>query len=130
MLVFAVGMGLLFVPISLVSLSKVADSDSGIASSMLNVGQQLGGSIGLAVLGTVSWSAYATSFGKQAAAAHLSPAQLASPPQAIIAHALAVGIHRGFLVAAGIALLGLVVTVVAIRVKREDLAGINPMAGG
>jgi EmrB/QacA subfamily drug resistance transporter len=130
MLVFAIGMGLLFVPISLVSLSKVADSDSGIASSMLNVGQQLGGSIGLAVLGTVSWGAYATSFGKQAAAAHLTKAQLASPPPAIVAHALAVGIHRGFLVAAAIALAGLIVTALTIRVKREDLAGINPMAAG
>ena len=29
---------------------------------------------------------------------------------------------------AGIALLALIITVVAIRVKREDLAGVNPMA--
>jgi EmrB/QacA subfamily drug resistance transporter len=136
MLVFAVGMGLLFVPISLVSLSKVAEADSGVASSMLNVGQQLGGSIGLAVLGTVSWSAFASSMHSQAAAAaghasaHLTAAQLAAAQQAMSAHALAVGIHRGFLVAAGIALLGLVVTAITIRVKREDLAGINPMAAG
>src|SRR5258708_17146146 len=53
MMVTALGMGLLFVPISLVALSKVADSDAGVASSLLNTGQQVGGSIGLAVLGTV-----------------------------------------------------------------------------
>src|ERR1700685_4021512 len=60
MLVTALGMGLIFVPLSLVSLSKVADADAGVASSLLNVGQQVGGSIGLAILGTVAWSAVAT----------------------------------------------------------------------
>jgi hypothetical protein len=43
-------------------------------------------------------------------------------------HALAFGIARGFLVAAGIALLALVITVLAIRVRREDLAGAKPNA--
>ena len=43
-------------------------------------------------------------------------------------HALAFGFSRGFLVAAGIALLALVITVLAIRVQREDLAGVNPKA--
>ena len=50
-------LGLLFVPMSLVSLSKVGNNDAGVASSLLNVGQQVGGSIGLALLGTVAWSA-------------------------------------------------------------------------
>ena len=39
--------------------------------------------------------------------------------------------HRvlpGYLVSAGIMLLALVIAVVAIRVRREDLAGVNPMA--
>jgi len=48
MLVTALGMGLIFVPLSLVSLAKVGDNDAGVASSLLNVGQQVGGSIGLA----------------------------------------------------------------------------------
>jgi hypothetical protein len=38
-------------------------------------------------------------------------------------HALAVGISRGFLVAAGIAVLALVVVVATIRVRRSDLTG-------
>ena len=42
-------------------------------------------------------------------------------------HALAFGFSRGFLVAAGIALLALVITVLAIRVRPEDLTG-NPKA--
>ena len=43
-------------------------------------------------------------------------------------HALAHGFSQGYIVSAGIMLLGLIITVVAIRVKRADLAGVNPMA--
>jgi EmrB/QacA subfamily drug resistance transporter len=138
-MVTAAGLGLLFVPISLVALSKVDDSDAGVASSLLNTGQQVGGSIGLAVLGTVAWSAVANSIKSQApaaaatakaaaAAGHpLSKAKAAALQTHIYDHALAVGFSRGFLVSAGIALLALVITVITIRVRREDLAGINPM---
>ena len=63
------GLGPLFVLIFLVGLTKVRDNDAGVASSLVNVGQQVGGSIGLAVLGTVAWSAVASSLRSQAAAA-------------------------------------------------------------
>jgi hypothetical protein len=69
---------------------QVADDDAGVASSLLNTGQQVGGALGLAVLAT--------------------------------------GFSQGYLVSAGIMLLALVVTMVAIRVRRGDLAGVNPMA--
>jgi EmrB/QacA subfamily drug resistance transporter len=134
MMVAALGMGLMFVPMSLVSLAKVADSDSGVASSLLNTGQQVGGSIGLAVLGTVAWSAFASNLRSAAASAasagtaHLSKAQLAAAQKAMTDHALAYGFSHGFVVSAGISLLGLIITLATIRVKREDLAGINPMA--
>jgi EmrB/QacA subfamily drug resistance transporter len=137
MLVTAAGLGLIFVPLSLVSLTKVADHDTGVASSLLNVGQQVGGSIGLAILGTVAWSAVANSIHSQAAAAaaaarhataHLSAAQQAAAARAITDHAFSVGFSKGYLVSAGIALLGLIITVLAIRVKRDDLTGVNPMA--
>jgi EmrB/QacA subfamily drug resistance transporter len=134
MLVTALGMGLIFVPLSLVSLFRVADNDTGVASSLLNVGQQVGGSIGLAILGTVAWSAVANSIHSQVAAAakhatgHLSAAQAAAATRAITDHAYSVGFSKGYVVSAGIALLGLLITVLAIRVTRQDLAGINPMA--
>ena len=137
MLVTALGMGLIFVPLSLVSLIKVADADAGVASSLLNVGQQVGGSIGLAILGTVAWSAVATSVHSQVAAAaaaakhaagHLSAAQQAAAARAITDHAYSVGFSKGYVVSAGIAVIGLLITVLAIRVKREDLAGIDPLA--
>lgn len=38
-------------------------------------------------------------------------------------HALTIGITRGFLTASGIALVGLIIAVITIRVRREDLAG-------
>ena len=140
MMVTAFGMGMLFVPISLVSLSRVADADSGVASSLLNTGQQVGGSIGLAVLGTVAWSAVSSSIRSQQAAAKaaaaaaakaghpLTHAKSAALQTSIYDHALSVGFSHGYLVSAGIAFLGLVITVLAIRVRREDLAGVNPMS--
>ncbi|MEP7019368.1 MAG: MFS transporter, partial [Pseudonocardiales bacterium] len=53
MLVLAFAMGFLFVPLTTVAVSKVADTDAGLASALLNVGQQVGGAIGLSVLATV-----------------------------------------------------------------------------
>ncbi len=137
MMVTAAGMGLIFVPISLVALTRVANNDAGVASSLLNTGQQVGGSIGLAILGTVAWSAVANSIRSQGAAAaaaakhasvHLSAAQQAALQKAMTNHAISVGFSKGYLVSAGIALLALIITVVTIRVRRQDLAGVNPMA--
>jgi EmrB/QacA subfamily drug resistance transporter len=137
MMVTATGLGLIFVPLSLIALTKVANADAGVASSLLNTGQQVGGALGLAVLGTVAWSAVSNSLRSQAAAAaaaaktatvHLSAAQQAALQKAASNHALATGFSKGYVVAAGIMLLALIITLVTIRVKREDLAGVNPMA--
>jgi hypothetical protein len=129
MLVIATGLGLLFVPLTLVAMSRVRDEESGIASSLRNTGQQVGGAIGLAVLGTVAWTAVANSI--RADTAHAAAAaQAGHPPRpsqaaltAIYHHALATGFSRGFLVAAGTMLLALVITIVAIRVRRAELTG-------
>jgi hypothetical protein len=53
MLLLAIGMGNLFVPLMLTAVSKVAPTDAGLASALLNVGQQLGGAIGLSSMATV-----------------------------------------------------------------------------
>ena len=133
MLVTSTGLGMLFVPLALVALTRVRSEDSGVASSLLNTGQQVGGAIGLAALGTVTWTAVSNSVKHQvaqaaAAAAHAGhPLPAARPggsvPAAVLHQALATGISRGFLVAAGIAVVALVVAVAMIRVRREDLAG-------
>ena len=127
MLVTSTGLGMLFVPLSLVALSRVRAEDSGVASSLLNTGQQVGGAIGLAALGTVTWSAVASSVKSQAAhaaaAGQAVPAKGGTPSASILDQALATGISRGFLVAAGIAVLALIVVITMIRVRRGDLTG-------
>jgi hypothetical protein len=121
------GMGLAFVPLSLVALAKVPNKDTGVASSLLNTGQQVGGSIGLAILGTVAWSAVASNTKSAIAATH--GARLPAAAQTALGnHALAYGFGRGYLASAGILALALIIALVMIRVKKSDLQGIDPMA--
>jgi EmrB/QacA subfamily drug resistance transporter len=141
MLVTAAGLGLIFMPATLVALSKVAERDAGLASSLPNVGQQVGGAIGLAILGTVAWTVvsntarHAATVAQSAAAAaakaghplHVTAAQAKAAQVSIYDHALSVGFSRGFEVSAGIMLVALVVILIMVRVTREDLAGVQPM---
>jgi EmrB/QacA subfamily drug resistance transporter len=134
MLVTAAGLGMLFMPITLVTLSKVEDRDAGLAASLPNVGQQVGGAIGLALLGTVAWTVVSNSVRSQvtsaaaaaAKAGHAVHATGGQIPRTIYDSALATGFSRGFLVSAGIAVIALLLSVFAIRVKRADLAGEAP----
>jgi EmrB/QacA subfamily drug resistance transporter len=56
MIVMGVGFGMAFVPITIAATTGVAPEDSGLASGLLNTTQQVGGSLGLAVLSAVSTS--------------------------------------------------------------------------
>ena len=76
-LVTAVGLGLLFMPLTLTALSRVDDQDAGLASSLTNSGQIIGGSIGLAILGTVAWTVFAHSVRSSASAARAAAAAAA-----------------------------------------------------
>ena len=129
-LVSSFGLGLVFVPLALVALHKVAEQDSGVASSLLNTAQQVGGAIGLALLGTVAWTAVANSVRTQVTAAAKAgqplPKPGSPPPASIYDHALTVGFSRAFAVAAGIALLALLIAIATIRVRRQELAGAAP----
>ena len=49
-------MGSTFVPLTLTVMSRVPRGEAGLASALLNTGQQIGGSLGLAVLVTVATS--------------------------------------------------------------------------
>jgi EmrB/QacA subfamily drug resistance transporter len=67
--VMSLGLGLVFVPISSVALFGVTGNDSGIASAMINTTQQVGGSIGTALLNTIATSvtaSYLVDHGKSA----------------------------------------------------------------
>ncbi|GGS07430.1 MFS transporter [Streptomyces aureoverticillatus] len=56
LLVFGLGLGLIFAPAMSMATAGVAAHDSGVASAMVNTSQQVGGSIGTALLNTLATS--------------------------------------------------------------------------
>jgi len=105
LLLLAIGMGSTFVPLTLTVMSRVPRGEAGLASALLNTGQQIGGSLGLAVLVTVATS---VTSGRLAAAGHT-----ASRAQ----HALATtsGYDAAFRIGSLIAFVGFVLAVTVIR---------------
>jgi EmrB/QacA subfamily drug resistance transporter len=53
LLLLGVGMGCSFVPLTMTAVNGVEPHETGLASALLNTGQQVGGAIGLAVFGTI-----------------------------------------------------------------------------
>ena len=130
-IVSSFGLGLVFVPLALVALYKVAEQDTGVASSLLNTAQQVGGAIGLAALGTVAWTTVADSVRTQvvhaaAAAGRPLPKPGTPPPTSIYYHALTVGFSARSSVAAAVGLVALLIAIATIRVRRQDLSGAAP----
>jgi len=54
LMMMAIGMGLTFVPITLIATTNVDEADAGLASGLINTAQQVGGALGLAILATLS----------------------------------------------------------------------------
>ena len=54
LLPMSIGMGLTFVPITLMATGGVGENDAGLASGLFNTAQQVGGSLGLAILSTLA----------------------------------------------------------------------------
>jgi len=134
-LLLGLGLGPLFVLIFLVGLTKVNPGDTGVASGLVNVGQQVGGSIGLAVIGTVAFTVVANSLksAKAAAAkvgAHPTAAQAAALRTQAYHHALATGFSRGYVVSAGVLVLPVIIALFMMRVSRQDLSSADPAPAG
>jgi hypothetical protein len=110
LLAFSVGAGTIFVSTSVVAISGVKPDESGLASALLNVGRQLGGSLGIAIMGTIATT--------------VSTKQLASAPftPAAVNPALTTGYSAAFVAAGVIALAGFVIAVVAVRDSRQEVA--------
>ncbi|GAA0580520.1 DHA2 family efflux MFS transporter permease subunit [Kribbella sandramycini] len=128
-LLLSFGMGLIFVPLTLTAVSGVADEDSGVGSAVLNTVQQIGGAVGLALLGTISTSAIKDRFAElapglqKAAEAGQSPQQLEVLQKQFTAVATTYGFTRAFLWSTFLALGSAIITLVALSVKHKDLAG-------
>jgi predicted MFS family arabinose efflux permease len=105
LLLFGTGNGLAFVPLTAAGLAGVEPRDAGAASGLVNVAQQVGGSVGLAVLVTVG----------AAGARHAHP--VGTTPAEIAQHAFVAGADRAFLVSA----LLLAATVVLLAVATPSL---------
>ena len=131
LIVFAAAAGLIFVPLTMALVAGIADEHQGVASSLFNAGQQIGGAVGLAVIGSVAWTVvnrHVRDSLSQAAAGHnLAGHAIAAPGSSIYDHALSSGITTALTLGAGATALALIVTVITIRVRREDLPD-SPMA--
>ncbi len=104
------GMGLTFVPITLAGTSQVTGEDAGLASGLLNTGQEVGGSLGLAILATLAASRTTNLLH----GLHGHPATGALPAARVS------GFHIAFITAA--VLLGVAWTVVALAVRVRPLS--------
>ena len=102
------GMGTVFVPLTTAALAGVQPADSGAASSMVNVMQQVGGALGLAVLVAV----YGTA--TRDAARHPLPGATAAQQAH---HVLAHGMATAFLLAAILDAVALIVIITLIRTR-------------
>jgi MFS family permease len=107
MIVLGTGAGLFFPSLMTLAMSGVSESESGLASGLINTSLQVGGAIGLAVLAGLAAS---------------RTDQLVGSGQSTAA-ALTGGYHLAFLVAAGIVVAGIVV---AIRVLERPSALAQP----
>ncbi|MCQ8769095.1 MFS transporter [Streptomyces telluris] len=104
-LLVGLGMGLIFMPVMATATAGVAPQDAGVTSATVNTAQQVGGSIGTALLNTIATSAstaYITTHLKTAAAGGaLTPAVRAGVVKTGIVHGFQIAIAWG----AGIMLL-------------------------
>jgi EmrB/QacA subfamily drug resistance transporter len=105
----ALGLGFSFVPVTIAAVTGTKPQEAGLASGLINTSQQVGGALGLAILATVANS-------RTQSLLH------AGTHSSVVA--LTKGFDRAFLVGAGFALAGAILTAVLIssRDSREQAA--------
>jgi EmrB/QacA subfamily drug resistance transporter len=109
----AVGMGMTFVPLTLVATAGVAPADAGLASGTFNTSQQVGGALGLAVLATLASNRTSSSLG-----------DVAGVPDVLAQHqALVDGFQVAFIASAVLMAIGL--ATVSALLRRRDVAEVE-----
>ena len=108
-LVISIGLGFAFVPFSSTALIGVAPQDAGVASALVNATQQVGGSMGTALLNTIAASATA------------SYLLLHHGGPTVASQALVHGYSVGFTVSAAILLAAAIVAGSLVRGSRSEV---------
>jgi EmrB/QacA subfamily drug resistance transporter len=103
----SLGMGAVFMPLTLIATTGLDNEDQGLASGLFNTSQQVGGALGLAVLSTLATSKTSSAGG--------SPL-----------HALVIGFHWAFAAGAVVMIAALAVMVALLR--RRHVARIEQQA--
>ena len=109
-LLVSLGLGFVFVPFTNTALVGVAHHDAGVASALVNATQQVGGSLGTALLNTVYASAAAS--------------YVASHPGLLaVARGAVHGYMTGFVISAAVLALAMVASGLLINASRSHLPG-------
>jgi EmrB/QacA subfamily drug resistance transporter len=111
MLVMSVGMAFNFIPTASLALHGVQHHDAGVASAVINTSQQVGGSLGTAVMNTVAVTATSAYLAANAAMG-----------EAALPAALTHGYTRGFLLGGTLLLVAAVVVLVLVRIGPSAVA--------
>ncbi|MFE1844022.1 MFS transporter, partial [Streptomyces sp. NPDC059515] len=138
MLVFSLGMGMNFVSLTLMALSNVRTAETGAASGLLNATQQVGGSLGLSILVTMSSTASTNEAERQIPrflqqadpAEQLRFRRTGELPPPWSDEVLTAGVSAAFVTAAIFAVLAALIAVVAIQVRPSDLERLQGGVGG
>jgi hypothetical protein len=131
--IMALGMGAVFVPLTLTAVHHVQRADSGIGSGVLNTMQQVGGALGLAILSTVAShfnTAHAHVIGSGVAQG-LAQAGQTDPSvigQTVYFGSFTEGATHAFFVGSLMMLAGSVIVWLFLNVKHEELATDAPEA--
>jgi MFS family permease len=112
-LVISFGMGVVFGPLSSTALVGVGDHDAGVASALVNTAQQVGGSLGTALLNTIFTSAVASYI-----AAHRATA---SSPQQLQSTAVVHSYTIAFWVSAAMLAAAALIAAVLVQARKDQL---------
>ena len=116
LIMISVGLALVFIPVASTALHAVGGHDAGVASALINTSQQVGASLGIALLNTVAAGATTT---------YLASHRVLPPP---LKAALTHGYTQAFMFSAGFLFLAAVVAAVLINIGKAAVRENDPVA--